>query len=290
MSAAKPGTTSGETTRILLRSRGLQFLSLRTDLLPRASTISGSGLRQINLTGKSPKTCPAPRVKIFRFPSDPNQRLFPRCPVSTRGVSRSSRTRDGMWWTRQRQARRVVCRAVIRERARRARRTALKRTAKPCGPDTRGWCQAAGGEFDPTGSISHQAGSDGGKTNSSPGRARHKPSNHCAGNAGVLRLYLYARVRTLLVHIAHETAGAASTRHSLLPLSFEGQGIQANLGRIVSRERETVCTVIASAAIDPCVATKRSNRLLRCAGMTTQTVIVREGWRSVSRDVSDEIA
>ena len=42
---------------------------------------------------------------------------------------------------------------------------------------------------------SHQAGSDGGKTNSSPGRARHKPSNHCAGNAGVLRLYLYARVR-----------------------------------------------------------------------------------------------
>src|SRR5437660_1640104 len=38
---------------------------------------------------------------------------------------------------------------------RRARRTALKRTAKPCGPDTRGWCQAAGGEVDPTGSISH---------------------------------------------------------------------------------------------------------------------------------------
>jgi len=43
--------------------------------------------------------------------------------------------------------------------------------------------------------LSHQAGSDGGKTNSSPGRARHKPSDHCAGNAGVLRLYLYARVR-----------------------------------------------------------------------------------------------
>jgi hypothetical protein len=28
---------------------------------------------------------------------------------------------------------------------------------------------------DPTGSKSHQAGSDGDKTNSSPGRARHKP-------------------------------------------------------------------------------------------------------------------
>src|SRR4029453_16546917 len=53
-----------------------------------------------------------------------------------------------------------------------------------------------GGEVDPTGSISRQAGSDGGKRNSSPGRARHKPSNQCAGNAGVLRLYMYARVRT----------------------------------------------------------------------------------------------
>jgi hypothetical protein len=45
--------------------------------------------------------------------------------------------------------------------------------------------------------FSHQAGSDGGKRNSSPGRARHKPSSHCAGNAGVLQLYLYARVRSL---------------------------------------------------------------------------------------------
>jgi hypothetical protein len=37
--------------------------------------------------------------------------------------------------------------------SRRARRTALKRTAKPCGPGIRGWCQAAGGAFDPTGSV-----------------------------------------------------------------------------------------------------------------------------------------
>ena len=29
-----------------------------------------------------------------------------------------------------------------------------------------------------------QSAGDGGKTNSSPGRARHKPSNHCAGKAG----------------------------------------------------------------------------------------------------------
>jgi hypothetical protein len=133
----------------------------------------------------------------------------------------------------------VFRRAVIRERARRARRMALKRTAKPCGPGIRGWCQAAGGDFDPTGSISHQAGGDGGKRNSSPGRARHKPSNHCAGNAGVPRLYLYARVRISL-HLAHETAGAASTRHSLLPLLREG--ISASLGRCAPREGEIMFT------------------------------------------------
>jgi len=34
---------------------------------------------------------------------------------------------------------------------RRARRTALMRTAKPCGPDTRCWCQAVGGKSIPTG-------------------------------------------------------------------------------------------------------------------------------------------
>jgi hypothetical protein len=45
---------------------------------------------------------------------------------------------------------------------------------------------------------SHQAGSDGDKTNSSPGRARHKPSSHCAGNAGLPPLNLYARVRISL--------------------------------------------------------------------------------------------
>ncbi len=38
-----------------------------------------------------------------------------------------------------------------RERTRRARRTALMRTAKPCGPGTRCWCQAGGGFSNPTG-------------------------------------------------------------------------------------------------------------------------------------------
>jgi hypothetical protein len=62
--------------------------------------------------------------------------------------------------------------------------------------------------------LSHQAGSDGGKRNSSPGRARHKPSSHCAGNAGVLRLYLYARVRTSLCHC---TRDRGCSKHPAFP-------------------------------------------------------------------------
>ena len=62
--------------------------------------------------------------------------------------------------------------------------------------------------------LSHQAGSDGGKTNSSPGRARHKPSTHCAGNAGVPRLYLYARVRTRYQHC---TRDRGCSKHPAFP-------------------------------------------------------------------------
>jgi len=53
-------------------------------------------------------------------------------------------------------------------------------------------------------------------------------------------------VCTSLTNIAHETAGAASTRHSLLPLIWETS--HASLGRRASRDRETVSTVIASEA------------------------------------------
>ena len=87
--------------------------------------------------------------------------------------------------------------------------------------------------------FSHQAGSDGGKRNSSPGRARHKPSNHCAGNAGVLRLYLYARVRTSLCHC---TRDRGCSKHPAFPAPsrFRGKGISANLGRKSRRENANV--------------------------------------------------
>jgi hypothetical protein len=47
-------------------------------------------------------------------------------------------------------------------------------------------------------------------------------------------------MRALSVHIAHEIAGAARIRHSLRPLTTEGEQFPANLGRNTSREREDV--------------------------------------------------
>src|SRR6266568_5392410 len=38
------------------------------------------------------------------------------------------------------------------------------------------------------------------------------------------------------VHLAHETAGAARTRHSLLPLRWRGANVRSNLGQTVPRE------------------------------------------------------
>ena len=48
----------------------------------------------------------------------------------------------------------------------------------------------------------------------------------------------------ILVHIAHETAGAARIRHSLRPLFDEGGKLLAKLGQSVPREYETVSAVI----------------------------------------------
>jgi len=54
----------------------------------------------------------------------------------------------------------------------------------------------------------------------------------------VFPLNLYARVRFLFVHLAHETAGAASTRHSLLPLISRDDVMQTS-GK-ECREKENV--------------------------------------------------
>ena len=69
------------------------------------------------------------------------------------------------------------------------------------------------------------------------------------------------------MHIfAHETAGAACTRHSLLPLFFWRDKVHANLGRSAPREGN-VClsSVIASAAKQSISPRKGKNGLLRFA-------------------------
>jgi len=68
----------------------------------------------------------------------------------------------------------VAGRDEPRERWQRARRTAHLRTAKPCGPGTRCWCQVGGGFGKPDRARrDRQFANDGDKTNSSPGRARN---------------------------------------------------------------------------------------------------------------------
>jgi hypothetical protein len=71
------------------------------------------------------------------------------------------------------------------------------------------------------GSQNRQSGSDGGKRNSSPGRARHKPSNHCAGKAGCSPLDLYARVRTSLCHCTRDRGCSA---HPVFPAPSHVRG------------------------------------------------------------------
>src|SRR4030088_917254 len=51
----------------------------------------------------------------------------------------------------------------------------LLRTAKPCGPGTRCWCQVGGGASAQPGLDKPYSADDGDKRNSSPGRARNKP-------------------------------------------------------------------------------------------------------------------
>ena len=76
-----------------------------------------SGLIASRCPGMTMKKSPAgsirfhlssPICKNIPVPADPNQKYIPRRLVPQRGVSRSSRTRGGMRWTRQRWARDVI--------------------------------------------------------------------------------------------------------------------------------------------------------------------------------------
>ena len=88
------------------------------------------------------------------------------------------------------------------------------------------------------GSQNRQFAGDGGKRNSSPGRARHKPSNHCAGKAGCSPLDLYARVRTSLCHCTRDRGCSA---HPVFPAPSFGRELRSCLGRIrAARSRNCI--------------------------------------------------
>jgi len=100
-----------------------------------------------------------------------------------------------------------------------------------------------------------QSAGDGGKRNSSPGRARYKPSNHCAGNAGVLQLYLYARVRTLRTYC---TRDRGSSKHPAFPApSCSGRMILQSSGalrrEIAGAYLSTSSRPSEAVAMGPCV-------------------------------------
>ena len=92
----------------------------------------------------------------------------------------------------------------------------------------RRWCQACNDAL-------RRAG-DGGKKARSPGRARSKPSNHCAGKAGCVRLNLWFLPRAYFTHGGH---GYQSIPGLPCALSFLRRVFApARLGR---RRREAAC-------------------------------------------------
>src|SRR4030088_3239992 len=97
----------------------------------------------------------------------------------------------------------------------------LLRTAKPCGPGTRCWCQVGGGASAQPGLDKPYSADDGDKTNSSPGRARNKPLKPLRAGMPGVPVDLWWLHSCALPHFAHEAAGAAGTRHSPRPLLGE---------------------------------------------------------------------
>src|SRR5450631_899728 len=83
----------------------------------------------------------------------------------------------------------------------------------------------------------------------SPGRARHKPKNHCVRGCRAIPVYSLLLVCVLPLPSAHEAAGATAPG---IPHALFGRKINARLGRIAPRDREVVfgirSAVIASAA------------------------------------------
>jgi hypothetical protein len=142
------------------------------------------------------------------------------------------------------------------------------RTAKPCGPGTRCWCQAGGG-----------ASTQPGPNNPSIRRRRRQKRTRLRGELGISRKTiaqgmsdaLRCPVCSCASHhsFAHETAGAARTRHSLRPLSSRGADISVKLrapraARLWSRI-QVVTTSLRAQRSNLLSPGTQKDGLLRCA-------------------------
>src|SRR6202163_4382038 len=116
--------------------------------------------------------------KNILVPTHPKSILELSLSHPQRGVSRSSRTRDGMRWTRQRFARdgiagRVGERPVSDQQRADEGCCSVRRSRVVLTP--RRWRQVRGGCVGPTGRRQTIFAGDGGKRARSPRRARNKP-------------------------------------------------------------------------------------------------------------------
>ncbi|MFK4382788.1 hypothetical protein ACVWYQ_001096 [Bradyrhizobium sp. USDA 3397] len=138
---------------------------------------------------------------------------------------------------RQRRAQ-AVCRADHSVSRRGAHTTgAVSRTAKSCGPGARGLCAKACGDVagrpGPAPSVIRKA--TGAIVHRSPGRARHKPSTHCAGKAGCLASPVCRCAAFSSTRFAQWTAGASRHPAFPAPSAFSRVVNAAKLGRTLPR-------------------------------------------------------
>jgi hypothetical protein len=198
----------------------------------------------------------SPLCKNISIPTPPKSPLeLLASHPTTRGVSRSSRTRgadavDAAAFCAQRD-----CRAgdepVSDQRHADERCCCVRRSRVVLTP--RRWRQVCGRQVSPTGrGQATYSASDGGKRARSPGRARRKPLKPLrAGMPGDSGVLVVTRVLSTTTS-AHEAAGAAGIRHS--PRPPWARRILAQLGRIAPRDREVVSAIGATS-----LRAKRSN-------------------------------
>jgi hypothetical protein len=173
-------------------------------------------LRQINPAGKSPKTCPALRAKIFRFAFHPNHLPIRRRPVPLSEGRLAIVTNAG------RDA--VDAGGALDEGA-------GMRTAKSCGPDAPTLASSSRG-------IVFRE-SEGGKKARSPGRARRKPLKPLRGECRVFPGVLVV-TNACAFYTTHAAIGRIGRPAFPAPSEGRARKFLPKLGRITPRDREDV--------------------------------------------------